>query len=63
MEEREKTPKRWQGEIRCPVHGALLGKYDVRAGIVNATFFCRACEIEYTFTIRGKNFSRKNPKN
>ena len=49
----KENPKlsKYQSEIRCPIHKCLLGKYDMRTGILNATFFCQKCKIEYTFTI------------
>ncbi|MBQ7977430.1 MAG: hypothetical protein IJ301_02395 [Clostridia bacterium] len=44
----------YQKEVRCPIHNCLIGKYDVRAGVINATYFCPKCGIEYTFTVKGK---------
>ncbi|MBD5086688.1 MAG: hypothetical protein HDT32_04990 [Clostridiales bacterium] len=47
----------YQREIRCPRHNKLLGRYDGRCGVINATYFCPQCKQEYTFTIKGE----KNP--
>ena len=44
----------YQREVRCPVHNCLIGKYDLRVGCINTTYFCPKCGIEYTFTIKGK---------
>lgn len=55
MDERKtKNNKPYQHEIRCPVHGKIIGKYDKRDGITNVTYFCPACRKEYTFTIKGE---------
>jgi len=43
-----------QKDIRCPIHNCLIGKYDARVGICNATFYCHKCGIEYTFTIKAQ---------
>lgn len=43
-----------QKDIRCPIHNCLIGRYDARTGICNATFYCSKCGIEYTFTIKAK---------
>ena len=43
-----------QREVRCPIHNCLIGKYDVRIGCINTTFYCPKCGIEYTFTVKGK---------
>ncbi len=40
-----------QRPVRCPIHNRLIGKYDVRVGLINATYYCDICKIEYTFTI------------
>lgn len=37
--------------VRCPVHYAVIGKYDPRVGLINATFLCPKCRREYTYTI------------
>lgn len=44
----------WQREVRCPIHGSLIGRYDARAGIINATYYCPKCGMEYTFTIKAQ---------
>ncbi|MFR1531972.1 MAG: hypothetical protein ACLSUU_06195 [Christensenellales bacterium] len=44
----------WQREVRCPIHGSLIGRYDVRAGLINATYYCPKCGMEYTFTIKAQ---------
>lgn len=44
--------KQYQREIRCPIHGKLLGRYDGRVGVINVTYYCRDCKREYTFTIK-----------
>ena len=41
---------KYQREIRCPFHKCLIGKYDARTGVINATHFCPKCKVEYTFT-------------
>ncbi len=43
-----------QREVRCPQHKCIIGKYDERSGIVNATYYCTKCKFEYTFTIAPK---------
>lgn len=43
-----------QREVRCPIHSCLIGKYDIRVGCINTTFYCPKCNIEYTFTVKGK---------
>ena len=43
---------KYQREVRCPAHGCLLGRYDARTGLINATFYCPKCKLEYTFTIK-----------
>lgn len=40
-----------QSKVRCPVHGSVIGKYDIRVGLTNATFYCPKCKLEYTYTI------------
>lgn len=50
-------------DVRCPIHNCLIGKYDARDGLINATFYCQKCRREYTFTIKKEeNFitPRKN---
>ncbi len=37
--------------VRCPIHRAVIGKYDPRVGLINATFLCPKCRTEYTYTI------------
>lgn len=44
--------ERYRREVRCPVHGCLIGRYDARTGLINTTFYCQKCKIEYTFTIK-----------
>jgi len=44
--------KPYQREIGCPIHNKLIGKYDARDGLVNATFYCPLCGREYTYTIK-----------
>lgn len=44
----------YQREVRCPIHNCLIGKYDSRVGVINTTYFCPKCNIEYTFTVKGK---------
>lgn len=44
----------YQNDVRCPVHNCLIGKYDVRSGVINVTYYCSKCNMEYTFTIKGK---------
>lgn len=44
----------WQREVRCPIHGSLIGRYDARAGLINATYYCPKCGMEYTFTIKAQ---------
>ena len=44
----------YQNDIRCPVHNCLIGKYDQRSGVINVTYFCPKCNMEYTFTIKGR---------
>lgn len=51
-EEKKQSGKRYQREVRCPIHNKLLGKYDARVGVINVTYFCPQCRIEYTFTIK-----------
>ncbi|MDR1093457.1 MAG: hypothetical protein LBL66_04840 [Clostridiales bacterium] len=38
-------------EVRCPVHGSLIGRYDARTGLVNTVFYCPKCKMEYSFTV------------
>lgn len=40
-----------QRNVCCPIHKRLIGKYDCRVGIINTTYYCPTCRIEYTFTI------------
>lgn len=42
----------YQAEVRCPVHDKLIGRFDIRTGLINATFYCPKCKFEYTFTIK-----------
>lgn len=44
----------YQRDIRCPIHNCLIGKYDIRVGCINTTFYCQKCGIEYTFTIKSQ---------
>lgn len=37
--------------VRCPVHHAVIGKYDMRDGLINAVYLCPKCRREYTYTI------------
>ncbi len=37
--------------VRCPVHRAVIGKYDMRDGLINAVYLCPKCRREYTYTI------------
>ncbi len=41
-------------EIRCPRCRSLIGKYDERAGLTNAVFYCRKCKKEIIFTVMAK---------
>ena len=51
--EKEKQPQRqYYREIRCPIHNKVLGRYDARVGIINATYYCPHCKREYTFTFK-----------
>lgn len=43
---------KYQKELYCPVHNCLIGKYDMRTGLINTTFHCPKCKFEYTFTIK-----------
>lgn len=61
MDDKSKTQDKYkpnmavyQREVRCPVHNCLIGKYDERVGVINTTYFCPKCNIEYTFTVKGK---------
>ena len=51
----KKTPQnqneRYTRSVRCPVHRAVIGKYDMRDGLLNAVFLCPKCRREYTYTI------------
>ena len=51
MQELKKRLKRYERDLRCPIHKKLLGKYDARIGIINATYYCDKCHLEYTFTM------------
>lgn len=54
MDDRKPTQKQnptFMREIRCPIHNRLIGRYDARDGLINATFYCPKCGREYTFTI------------
>lgn len=53
-----KNPSSYTRDVRCPIHNSLIGKYDARDGLINATFFCRKCGREYTFTIKRENNSQ-----
>lgn len=50
-------------EVRCPIHNRLIGKYDARDGLINATFYCPKCGREYTFTIKREKFSTNRGEN
>lgn len=52
MDDKKQTNNQYQREVRCPIHNKLLGKYDARVGVINATYFCPICRREYTFTIK-----------
>lgn len=52
MDERKRGDNQYQREVRCPIHGKLLGKYDGRVGVINVTYYCPLCRREYTFTIK-----------
>ncbi len=52
--------KAYRREIRCPVHNKLIGRYDARHGVINATFYCPLCRTEYTYTIKKE---QKPPEN
>lgn len=41
-------------DVRCPVCGSLIGRYDARTGLINTVFYCRKCKMEYAFTIPPK---------
>jgi ssDNA-binding Zn-finger/Zn-ribbon topoisomerase 1 len=62
MEELQKSIEKYKEEIRCPLHGCLIGKFDGRAGIINGTFYCPKCKFEYTFTIPAKKVVDKSQK-
>ncbi len=51
-EEKKSIAKRNVREVRCPIHNKLIGKYDARIGIINTTYYCPQCRMEYTFTIK-----------
>lgn len=51
-EKKKQDPERYKRPVRCPIHNKLIGKYDARFGIINATFYCPHCKKEYTFTIK-----------
>ena len=54
MDDKKNTQKQnpvFMREVRCPVHNLLIGRYDARDGLINATFYCPKCGREYTFTI------------
>lgn len=55
MNEKKRPDKRYQREVRCPIHNKLLGKYDARVGLINATYYCPLCRREYTFTVKGES--------
>ena len=60
MQDKEKPNMQlWQREIRCPIHKCLLGKYDCRIGVINTTYYCHKCGIEYTYTIAPKKIAQK----
>lgn len=46
----ERSGEKKRKDIRCPIHGKLLGRYDPQVGAVNVTLFCPTCKKEYTFT-------------
>lgn len=50
--------KQFQRVLRCPIHKCQIGKYDVRHGLINATFYCEKCKAEYTFTICAKKIQK-----
>lgn len=55
MDDKKNTQKQnpvFMREVRCPVHNLLIGRYDARDGLINATFYCPKCGREYTFTIK-----------
>lgn len=62
-----KTPQNqndaFMREVRCPIHNRLIGKYDARDGLINATFYCPKCGREYTFTIKRDKFYTPTRKN
>lgn len=66
MDEKKNTQKQnpvFMREVRCPVHNLLIGRYDARDGLINATFYCPKCGREYTFTIkREQNFATYRKK-
>lgn len=41
----------YQKNIHCPIDNKILGKYDIRYGVINATYYCKSCKREYTFTV------------
>lgn len=47
----QKQNTNYTRQVRCPVHHAVIGKYDMRNGLINATFLCPKCKREYTYTI------------
>lgn len=53
----------YQNKVKCPIHGSLIGKYDIRIGIINTTFYCPKCKKEYTFTIRAQKDKGKFSNN
>ena len=42
----------YQHDVRCPIHNCLIGKFDIRSGCINTTYFCPKRNMEYTFTIK-----------
>ena len=46
--------------VRCPIHRAVIGKYDPRVGLINATFYARNAArntpTRYRPASREKNF-------
>ncbi len=54
MENKRTTQKEneiYTRSVRCPVHRAVIGKYDMRNGLIDTKFFCSKCRREYTYTI------------
>ena len=62
MDEQKQQNKAYIREVRCPIHNRLIGKYDARDGLINATFYCPKCGREYTFTIKREQIFANNHK-